>query len=104
MTGDRPPAEVIDRREEHRFVVDVDGIVAELVYQEPEGELILVHTGVPDELEGRGIGSLLVRAAVERAEAEERTVVPWCPFARSWLERHPEDAERVEIDWRPAGT
>ena len=63
---------------------------------------MLVHTGVPDELGGRGLGGVLVRAALERAVAESLTLVPECPFARSWLEKHPDDAARVTIDWPPA--
>jgi hypothetical protein len=26
-------------------------------------------------------------------------VVPLCPFARSWLERHPDAAAGITIDW-----
>jgi hypothetical protein len=29
------------------------------------------------------------------------TVVPLCPFARDWLERHPAEAGEVPIDWGP---
>jgi hypothetical protein len=27
-------------------------------------------------------------------------VVPLCPFARGWLQRHPEAAQGAQIDWR----
>jgi uncharacterized protein len=54
---------------------------------------------VPDALEGRGIGAQLVRAAVSRAAAEGLTVVPICSYARAWLERHPDVAGTVTIDW-----
>jgi predicted GNAT family acetyltransferase len=60
---------------------------------------VLIHTETPDELEGRGIGSALVRAALDAAAAAGLTLVPRCPFAREWLERHPEEAARVQIDW-----
>ena len=90
---------VQDRPDQRRFVLEVDGHEAELEYRLVDGQLRLVHTGVPEELGGRGLGGLLVRAAVERAEAERLTIVPWCPFARSWLEKHPDDAARVTIDW-----
>ena len=60
---------------------------------------MLVHTEVPVELEGRGIGGRLVTAAVDRAAREGLTLVPLCPFARSWLERHPEVASKAVIDW-----
>jgi uncharacterized protein len=90
---------VTDHPDRHRFELEVDGAVAELVYRRRGDRLVLVHTGVPDELGGRGLGGLLVRAAVDRAEAEGLTVVPECPYARAWLEKHPEEAARVAIDW-----
>ncbi len=76
--------------------------MAELVYRRRGDRLVLVHTGVPDELGGRGLGGVLVRAAVDRAEAEGLTVVPECPYARAWLEKHPDEAARVAIEW-PSG-
>jgi hypothetical protein len=62
----------------------------------------LVHTEVPDGLSGQGIGGRLVAAAVERALGESLTLVPVCPYARRWLEDHPDDVAGVSIDWRPA--
>lgn len=88
-----------DEPERDRFVARSGDSEAELVYRASPDTLILVHTGVPEELEGRGVGGELVRAALARAEAEGLTVVPWCPFARRWLQRHPDEAGRVRIDW-----
>ena len=95
MTDETPT--VVD--EGTRFATTIDGHVAELVYRLEGDRLRLVHTGVPDELGGRGVGGVLVRAAVDRAEAEGLTIVPDCPFARSWLEKHPDDAARVTVAW-----
>jgi predicted GNAT family acetyltransferase len=94
-------AEVRDDVEASRFVVEEDGEVAELVYRRRGDRLVLVHTGVPDAIGGRGIGGRLVVAAVERARAEHLTVVPSCPYARSWLRRHPDVAASVSVDWPP---
>lgn len=93
--------EVVDEKDQHRFTVTVDGTVAELVYRDEGDRLVLVHTGVPDELGGRGIAGTLVRHAVESAASQGKTVVPWCPYARSWLEEHTDVAATVEIDWTP---
>ena len=41
-------------------------------------------------------------AAVDRAAREGLTVVPLCPFARGWLERHAAEAAEVTIDWGKA--
>ena len=92
-------ADVIDNAERSRFELYADGELAELVYRRYGDRLVLVHTGVPLELEGRGIGGRLVTAAIDRAVRDRLTLVPLCPFARDWLERHPEAASRVVIDW-----
>jgi predicted GNAT family acetyltransferase len=95
--SDDPP--VVNNEAEHRFEVEVDGHLSELVYRQYGDRLVISHTGVPDALEGHGIGGVLVAAAVDQAAQHGWTVVPICPFARGWLERHPEVASRVKVDW-----
>jgi uncharacterized protein len=92
-------ADVIDNTDASRFELRADGWLAELVYRIRGDRLVLVHTEVPVELEGRGIGGSLVTAAVDRAAREGLTLVPLCPFARDWLERHLEAASKAVIDW-----
>ncbi|MGO9457163.1 MAG: GNAT family N-acetyltransferase [Acidimicrobiales bacterium] len=96
-TEDEPPIEHQPRR--HRFAVVVDGHEAEIVYRRRGATLELVHTGVPEEIGGRGISGRLVEAAVAYAASEGLTVRPTCPTARAWLEHHPEVAETVTVDW-----
>ncbi|MDP1820517.1 MAG: GNAT family N-acetyltransferase [Acidimicrobiales bacterium] len=88
---------VVDNTAEQRFELEAEGHRAELLYQLDGDQLVLVHTGVPDELEGRGLGGQLAKAAVERARAEGLTVVPRCSFVRSWIERHPDEVAGVEV-------
>lgn len=90
--------EVRDERDQHRFVIEHDGAEAELVYAEPPGRLVLIHTGVPHSMEGHGVGGRLVRAAIGRADREALTVVPLCPFAAKWLREHPDVAATVEVE------
>ncbi len=99
MLGDVEPVEVTDNAAESRFELRQDARLAELFYHLRGDRLALIHTEVPAELEGRGIGGRLVTAAVDRAVREGLTLVPLCPFARGWLERHPETAGRAVIDW-----
>lgn len=99
MTSDPGARQVLHRPEEHRFVVEDHAELAELVYDVADGRLVIVHTGVPDRIAGRGIGGQLVEAAVQRAGGEHLTVVPWCPFARRWLRRHPEAWRGVDVAW-----
>jgi uncharacterized protein len=90
---------VTDNQGDSRLEIHADGALAELLYRTRAGRLILVHTEVPEALGGRGLGGDLVRAAIGKATAEGMTLVPLCPFARGWLERHPEEAAKVTIDW-----
>lgn len=94
---DREP--VTDNREASRLEVQADGELAELTYRTRAGRLVLIHTGVPDALGGRGLGGRLVLAAIDKAAQEGMTLVPLCPFARGWLQRHPSDAARVPVEW-----
>jgi uncharacterized membrane protein YoaK (UPF0700 family)/predicted GNAT family acetyltransferase len=91
--------QVTDNQAESRFELREDGHLAELDYRLNGKRLVLIHTETPVELEGRGLGGRLVAAAVDRAKREGLTVVPLCPFARGWLERHGADASDVTIDW-----
>jgi hypothetical protein len=81
------------------FVVDMDGARAQLVFAVEDGQLLLLHTEVPEQFQGQGVGGQLVTAAVEKARAEDLTIVPWCPYARRWLEQHPDRAAGVNIDF-----
>jgi predicted GNAT family acetyltransferase len=95
--------EVTDNRELSRFEIRIGDAVALLAHRRRADRLVLVHTEVPEELGGRGLGGALTRAAIDRAAAEGLTVVPLCPFARSWLERHPDAAAKVPVDWGEPG-
>ena len=48
------------------------------------------HWPVQGWVEGRGVASKLVRAVLEKLRAEGNTVVPFCPFVRAYIKRHPE--------------
>jgi predicted GNAT family acetyltransferase len=96
--------EVVDNQAASRFEVVAEDGVAELIYRKNGNRMVLVHTEVPEALGGRGIGGHLVQAAVDEATKSGMTIVPLCPYARSWLERHPDQAARVSIDWPESGS
>jgi len=92
-------SEVHDAPKESRLVLQEGGHEAELVYYLHRDRIALLHTGVPKGSRGKGMGGLLVRAAVQKAASGGLTIVPWCSFARRWLEEHPDDARTASIDW-----
>ena len=91
--------DVVDNAERNRLEAVVDGHLARLDYVVKDGRLLVEHTVVPDELEGQGLGGTLVAAAVDKARAAGLAIVPHCSFTRSWLERHPDGHDGVEVDW-----
>jgi predicted GNAT family acetyltransferase len=88
-------SDVMHDTAERRFQIDLPEGKARLDYREEDGHLVLLHTGVPESAEGEGHGSALVRAALDHARDTGLRVVPQCPFARAYVERHPEFAELV---------
>ncbi|MFT3806285.1 GNAT family N-acetyltransferase [Arenimonas sp.] len=76
--------------EARRFHVDVGGLESELVYRLSDRVMRIVHTGVPMPLEGQGIASALVKAALATARREGWKVVPACSYAAAFFQRHHE--------------
>ena len=81
---------VRDIKQLHRFELDVDGHVAFSEYQRADNAITFMHTEVPKELEGRGIGSALVRGALEIAKGQGLTIKARCPFVAAYIKKHPE--------------
>jgi predicted GNAT family acetyltransferase len=89
--------DVVDNTDRHRLEVDIDGEVAHLDYTLQDHRLTIAHTIVPDTLGGRGLGGVLVQAALDKATAENLAVHVECQFAKSWLDKHPDAAASVEV-------
>jgi predicted GNAT family acetyltransferase len=69
----------------------VGGELAGWLDYRPGGDSIIVaHTEVVGEREGEGLGGALVRHALEAARSAGKTVIATCPFAVSYIDRHPE--------------
>ncbi len=82
----------------HRFFLEVSGGTAELGYRRLDERTVdLLHTQVPDEAAGQGIGGKLAKAAFTWARQSGVKVVPTCPFVRKWLERHPDEQDLVTV-------
>jgi predicted GNAT family acetyltransferase len=86
-------SEVVDNRARHRFELEADGAVAFASYEREDGIITFTHTIVPPELQGRGIGSILVKGALAIVCAEGLKVVPECAFVRTYIEKHPEEQD-----------
>ncbi len=88
MDVDPDQIAVRDNPAQARFETDVDGHLAFAAYRREGASIVFTHTQVPDELSGQGVGSKLVQVALDAARAQHLTVVPLCPFVRSFIQRH----------------
>lgn len=82
-----------DNTERHRFELDADGHVAYSNYRRDANTLTVLHTEVPAALNGRGIGSALVRGLLDSARGQGLKVKPLCPFVAAYIGKHPEYAD-----------
>jgi predicted GNAT family acetyltransferase len=83
----------------NRFEVETDGLLSVLEYRVKDQSMLVTSTAVPAPVEGRGIGSSMVAAAVDYAAAQGLTLVPMCSFTHAWLQQHPDEAHHVNIEW-----
>ena len=80
-------------RAEHggAFLIEQEGRqIGELYYQRAGARIVVTHTEVAPDMREKGLGQLLIDAAVQWARAEKLTIVPRCSYARAVLERTPE--------------
>jgi len=87
---------VRNNSDEHRYELSVDGHLAATYYRIADGVITFVHTEVPDALAGRGVGSKLVKGALDQVRAAGLKVVPQCPFVKAYIEKHPAYADMLK--------
>ena len=93
-------------REAHRFEVDLGDSTAIAAYSLHDGAIVFTHTEVPEQHEGQGIGTLLIKAGLDHARGEGLMVIPSCPFFAAYMKKHeevqdllaPYDREHLGID------
>jgi len=96
MTASSARPIVTDAPERERYEAHLDGELAGVLeYVVKHGRLALVHTEVLPAYEGRGIGSTLVRFALDDARQRGLRVIAICPYVQDYLTRHPEDDDIV---------
>lgn len=82
-----------------RYEIVVDGTVAGFAeIRDLDGATAFTHTVVADGYEGQGIGTELVRAALEDVRARGGSVVPLCSFVAAWIDRHDHVADLVDTE------
>jgi len=90
---------ITDNGEKSRFEAELDGVRAGYAhYRLGAGTITFDHTVVDPAFGGRGVGSALVRHALDAVRADgERKVIATCSFVKDWIAKHPEYAEYADL-------
>jgi uncharacterized protein len=88
---------VIDVPERNRYEArDANGArVGQVDYRRTDRQITFTHAEVDPSVEGQGVGSTLARHVLDRARADDASVVPACPFIEEWIDRHPDYRDLV---------
>ena len=75
-------------KENKRFELDHNGMIAYLNYEDRNGIWLLTHTKVPTEIEGRGVAARLVKQSLEYMIDENIKYKAVCSYIVNFLEKN----------------
>ncbi|MDR2921168.1 MAG: N-acetyltransferase [Tannerella sp.] len=81
---------IVHLEDEQRFETEVDGYTGYVVYRIYDNCLDIIHTIVPQPIEGRGIAAALVKETYTYALEHNLRPQAACSYAAVWLKRNPE--------------
>jgi len=80
-----------------QFELYVDGGTAHAAYQNHNGVLNITHVVTPEHLRGGGVAGRLMQQVADLARTENFKIYPICPYAVTWLRKHPDYADVVVV-------
>jgi predicted GNAT family acetyltransferase len=94
---------VADAPGRQRFEIrEGDRVAGFTEYRRRGDVLALIHTEVAPEYEGKGVASRLISATLDIAREDGAMVLPFCPFVRGYIAKHPDRyLDLVPADLRP---
>ncbi|NDV78607.1 GNAT family N-acetyltransferase [Dysgonomonas sp. 511] len=87
---------VVHNEELSRFETKIEGLISLVDYRKIDDVLVVTHTGVPRELEGKGIAAALTKTLLDYARENGYRVRPVCPYTKAYIQRHPEYVDVVK--------
>ncbi len=90
MKPEYEPLPLYNNENLRQFELVVEGYKAKITYELQRDRMSLLHTEVPPVLEGRGVGEAIVEKTLHYLEENKLKLVPWCPYVKVFLKRHPE--------------
>jgi predicted GNAT family acetyltransferase len=69
-------------------------------YRRRPGAISFIHAEINPARNGEGLGTLLVKGALDAARAEGLAVLPYCPFDQRLINRHRDYFDLVPAERR----
>jgi uncharacterized protein len=88
--------DVVNNRAHRRYELTVDGHLAAAYYRISGDVITFEHTEVPPELGGKGVGSRLVKGALDQVRAEGLKVIAECPFVKAYIGKNAEYSDLLK--------
>jgi uncharacterized protein len=87
---------VTDNPDRSRFeIFEADELAGFARYHQLKDEIAFLHTEIDARFQGRGLASKLARVALDSAREQGLTVLPFCPYIRGWVSKHPDYVDLV---------
>lgn len=103
MTSDSDNITLKDNGAAQRYEIYVDGQLAgHAEYRPLSGARMLPHTEIDGRYENQGLGSRLIRYALDDVRERGLNAVPTCPFVSAYIRKHPEYLDLVKPEQRGA--
>jgi predicted GNAT family acetyltransferase len=90
--------DIVNNKPKQRYELAVEGHIAATYYTIADGVITFVHTEVPPELGGKGIGSKLIKGALDQVRANGLKVIAQCPFVKAFIGKNPAYQDLLKRD------
>ena len=97
MAAQTPEVSVRDNMESLCYDALIDGeVIGSVVYEYSGPRIMFLHTIVDPEFRGRGIGTMLVAAALDDVRARGLKLSNYCAFVSVFIGTHPQYADLID--------
>lgn len=79
--------EIVHDKENNQYILDINGELAKVKYQLKNNKMYLVHSEVPYNLRGQGIGKVLVEKTFEKLTSEGYKAIAVCSYIKAVARR-----------------
>lgn len=80
---------LINNQATHSFEMMVDGHRTFIDYKQRGNTFYLIHTEVPEALQGKGVATALVEKTFKYLETNNLKMRPYCAYIQDYLKKHP---------------